>query len=78
MPDVPAKDTPTKESPQVTKTAEPSGTNGVNPATAGPGPTKVQSNTPEHNAGQLNPSAPEDTNATPGSLAAKDGKGTIE
>ena len=66
------------KTPEVTKTAEPSGYKGDNPSTAGPGPTDVQSNTPENSAGKLNPSAPEDTNATPHTLAPKDGKGTIE
>ena len=42
---------------------EPSGPKGDNPATAGPGPTKIQSGTPENRLGRINPSAPED--ATP-------------
>jgi hypothetical protein len=46
---------------------EPSGPKGDNPSTAGPGPTKVKSNTPENNRGRINPSAPEDSNITPGS-----------
>ena len=50
---------------------EPSGPKGDNPATAGPGPTKVQSNTPENNRGRINPSAPEDANVTPGSIEKK-------
>lgn len=50
---------------------EPSGYRGTNPSTAGPGPTEVHSNTPENRNGQLNPSAPEDTNVTPGSTAEK-------
>ncbi len=49
---------------------EPSGYKGENPATAGPGPTKVTSNTPENAVGELNPSAPEDSNTTPGSTAS--------
>ena len=45
---------------------EPSGPKGDNPATAGPGPTKIQSGTPENRLGRINPSAPEDANTTPG------------
>lgn len=44
---------------------EPSGYTGGNPSTAGPGPTKIHSNTPENKDGQINPSAPEDANTTP-------------
>lgn len=51
--------------------AEPSGYRGENPATAGPGKTEVNSKTPENRLGHLNPSAPEDTNVTPGSTAEK-------
>jgi hypothetical protein len=50
---------------------EPSGPRGDNPATAGPGPTGVQSNTPENNLGHINPSAPEDANITPGTIGKK-------
>jgi hypothetical protein len=50
---------------------EPSGPKGDNPSTAGPGPTKVQSNTPENRLGHINPSAPEDSNTTPGSVQKK-------
>jgi hypothetical protein len=50
---------------------EPSGPKGDNPATAGPGPTKVKSNTPENNLGHINPSAPEDANTTPGTTGKK-------
>ncbi len=50
---------------------EPSGSNGGNPSTAGPGNTAVQSSTPENSAGHLNPSAPEDSNTTPGSTGQK-------
>ena len=50
---------------------EPSGYRGGNPATAGPGGTAVHSSTPENSAGHLNPSAPEDSNTTPGSGAEK-------
>ncbi len=50
---------------------EPSGPRGDNPATAGPGPTKVDSNTPENKEGAINPSAPEDSNTTPGTTTEK-------
>jgi hypothetical protein len=50
---------------------EPSGPKGDNPATAGPGPTKVQSTTPENRLGHINPSAPEDANTTPGTILEK-------
>ena len=50
---------------------EPSGPKGDNPATAGPGPTKVQSTTPENRLGRINPSAPEDANTTPGTTREK-------
>ena len=50
---------------------EPSGPKGDNPATAGPGPTKIQSGTPENRLGRINPSAPEDTNTTPGTTYEK-------
>jgi hypothetical protein len=51
--------------------AQPSGPKGDNPSTAGPGPTKVKSNTPENATGHINPSAPEDSNVTPGSTGDK-------
>ena len=51
--------------------AQPSGYRGENPATAGPGNTEVNSQTPENRLGHLNPSAPEDTNVTPGSTSEK-------
>ena len=50
---------------------EPSGPKGDNPATAGPGPYKVQSATPENRLGRINPSAPEDSNTTPGTNLEK-------
>jgi hypothetical protein len=50
---------------------EPSGPKGDNPATAGPGPTKVRSSTPENKEGHINPSAPEDANTTPGTVGKK-------
>ncbi len=49
----------------------PSGMQGDNPGTAGPGKSDVQSKTPENAAGHLNPSAPEDANITPGSNPTK-------
>lgn len=49
---------------------EPSGPRGDNPATAGPGPTSIRSNTPENAEGHLKTS-PEDTNATPGTVPEK-------
>jgi hypothetical protein len=48
-----------------------SGPRGDNPSTAGPGPTAVSSNTPENKPGKLNPSAPEDSNTTPGTTSDK-------
>jgi hypothetical protein len=50
---------------------DPSGPKGDNPATAGPGPTQVQSGTPENRLGRINPSAPEDANTTPGTTREK-------
>jgi hypothetical protein len=50
---------------------EPSGPKGDNPATAGPGPTKIQSGAPENRLGRINPSAPEDANTTPGTTHEK-------
>jgi len=44
---------------------QPSGYDGQNPATAGPGDTAVRSPTPETEEGQINPSAPNDVNRTP-------------
>jgi hypothetical protein len=49
----------------------PSGNQGDNPATAGPGKTEVDSKTPENARGHLNPSAPEEVNITPGSAGEK-------
>jgi len=54
-----------------THAVQPSGPRGDNPATAGPGPTKVQSTTPENRLGHINPSAPEDVNTTPGTAGQK-------
>jgi hypothetical protein len=53
------------------RAVEPSGPKGDNPATAGPGPTEVQSSTPENRLGRINPSAPEDANTTPGTTREK-------
>ncbi len=50
---------------------QPSGYNGGNPSTAGPGQTGVRSGTPENSSGHINPSAPEDSNTTPGSGVEK-------
>lgn len=50
---------------------QPSGSRGDNPSTAGPGDTGVRSDTPENRLGHLNPSAPEDSNVTPGSVSQK-------
>lgn len=47
--------------------AQPSGPRGDNPATAGPGETKVNSNTAENADEKINPSAPGETGTTPGS-----------
>lgn len=44
---------------------QPSGNDGKNPGTAGPGDTAVRSPTPETQKGQINPSAPNDVNRTP-------------
>lgn len=50
---------------------QPSGYKGDNPSTAGPGQTAVRSDTPENKQGHINPSAPEDSNTTPGSTSPK-------
>jgi len=44
---------------------QPSGYDGKNPATAGPGDTAVRSPTRETEKGEINPSAPNDVNRTP-------------
>jgi|GEM_PF-3745655 len=44
---------------------QPSGYDGTNPATAGPGDTAVRSPTPETEKGEINPSASNDVNRTP-------------
>jgi hypothetical protein len=46
--------------------AQPSGVDGGNPATAGPGETRVNTSTPENAEKRLNPSAPGETGTTPG------------
>jgi hypothetical protein len=58
-------------SPEDQAAVEPSGPRGDNPSTAGPGHTTVRSNTPENRLGHINPSAPEDSNITPGSAGEK-------
>jgi hypothetical protein len=47
------------------RAVQPSGYDGKNPATAGPGDTAVRSPTPETEKGEINPSAPNDVNRTP-------------
>jgi hypothetical protein len=69
-----SKDQPaaTQKSPTPNQAAvQPSGPRGDNPSTAGPGHTNVRSNTPENNQGHINPSAPEDSNITPGTAGKK-------
>jgi hypothetical protein len=56
---------------QSNSAAEPSGPKGDDPSTAGPGPTKVKSETPENRLGHINPSAPEEANTTPGTSGEK-------
>jgi hypothetical protein len=58
-------------SPNSTQAVEPSGPKGDNPSTAGPGPTRIKSTTPENRLGYINPSAPEDSNTTPGTTGKK-------
>ncbi len=53
------------------KGAEPSGSRGDNPSTAGPGKTDLHSTTPENAEGTLNPSAPGNAGTTPGSTGEK-------
>jgi hypothetical protein len=69
----PAKDQDAYQHPSANShyAVQPSGPRGDNPATAGPGPTKVHSNTPENRLGHINPSAPEDANTTPGTTNEK-------
>jgi len=55
------------EKPMPDAKATPSGPDGKNPSTAGPGSTKVHTNTPENQKSKLNPSAPNDVNITPNS-----------
>ena len=77
MPDQPNQQTPSADQPiagsareQEQRTrVEPSGYNGRNPATAGPGATDVQTSTPENREGQLSSAAPANTGVTPGSTA---------
>jgi hypothetical protein len=59
------------ESSPADSAAQPSGPKGDNPSTAEKGETQVQSGTPENALGHLNPSAPEDSNVTPGSATVK-------
>ena len=62
---------PQQQNAEANSAVEPSGPKGDNPGTAGPGPTKVQSNTPENNLGHITPSAPEDANIPPGTAGKK-------
>jgi hypothetical protein len=48
--------------------AQPSGSKGDSPATAGKGETKVTSGAAEEAEGELNPSAPGNTGTTPGTV----------
>jgi len=50
---------------------QPSDPKGDHPATAAPNPSGVQSGTPENRLPQINPSAPEDSNTTPGTAGDK-------
>ncbi len=51
--------------------AEPSGPSGKIDNTAGKGPTRVDSNTPENKKGAIDPSSPGNTGITPGSAGEK-------
>lgn len=51
--------------------AQPSGPRGDSPSIAGPGATAGSLKTPENRSGSLNPSAPEDSNTTPGTTGEK-------
>ncbi len=58
--------------------AQPSGYRGDNPATAGPGDTKVKSDTPENRKGQLDPSAPNNSTNESGNVKPDtSGMGTV-
>lgn len=61
----PEKDKVENRSDMQNRAAQPSGYDGQNPATAGPGDVAVRSPTPETEKGQINPSAPNDVNRTP-------------
>ena len=54
---------------------QPSGYQGDNPATAGPGDTDVSSGTPENRDGQINPSAPNSSTHQSGDTALRNGEG---
>jgi hypothetical protein len=70
--DQPSNQTSYQHPPANTKHAvEPSGPKGDDPSTAGPGPTKVKSGTPENRLGHIDPSAPENANTTPGTTGEK-------
>jgi hypothetical protein len=66
MPDTQPDPSKVENQPETRRHAvQPSGYDGSNPATAGPGNTSVQSPTPETKKGEINPSAPNDANRTP-------------
>lgn len=54
---------------------QPSGYQGDNPATAGPGETGVSSGTPENRDGQINPSAPNSSTHQSGDTVLRNGEG---
>jgi len=60
-----------KESDESNAAVTPSGPRTDDPGTAGPGPTRMDSKTPDNQGGHLNPSAPEDANTTPGTTGDK-------
>jgi hypothetical protein len=53
-------------------------TEGRPPATAGPGPTKVQSGTPKNRLSRINPFKPEDANIPSGTTKSKEGIHSIK
>ncbi len=66
MPEVQTDASKVENQPETRRHAvQPSGYDGGNPATAGPGDTAIQSPTPETKKGEINPSAPNDSNTTP-------------
>ncbi len=71
--DVKGSDQPTQPGkPEANRNAvQPSGAQGDNPATAGPGETQVVSETPENRDGQINPSAPNDSTTSADTASGK-------